>query len=200
MTSEGILSPEALLDFDEIEALPSSLPVPVWTGYAATSDATFCTYVVIGEDAEAYSGVLTFAQSPSGLEQVQMTVPTSQMPGDILAALADKNGTLPPCQMTFRMTEAVHAELLKAINDALVAHKLDDAAEDPARQLERDRVIADVLSQFYNAGRIGGAVSDLGPDNWRPVKGALDAVDRSIRNLNPRRFKPSGKSGGGLRG
>ena len=68
MTSEGILSPEALLDFDEIEALPSSLPVPVWTGYAATSDATFCTYVVIGEDAEAYSGVLTFAQSPLGLD------------------------------------------------------------------------------------------------------------------------------------
>jgi hypothetical protein len=63
------LSPEALFDLDEIEALPAfdapDFPAIAFTfTEAETSSATACTYSVTLVNENPYDGVFCFAQSP----------------------------------------------------------------------------------------------------------------------------------------
>lgn len=65
------LSPEALFDLDEIEAVPvfdaPDFPTVAFTfTEAETSSATACTYSVTVANLEAYNGAIWYAQSPYG--------------------------------------------------------------------------------------------------------------------------------------
>jgi hypothetical protein len=75
------LSPEALFDLDEIEALPSfdvpdfmpDVPAIAFTfTEAGTSSATACTYSATVVSENPYDGVFCFAQSPLGLLTVHI--------------------------------------------------------------------------------------------------------------------------------